>query len=537
MNKNALIGLAGGLLISAAVGGGLRFITYRSDSETQAKVTDVSPIARTTVATAGDGGAIPTTDRRVLYWHDPMVPSTKFDKPGKSPFMDMQLVPVYADEAGGESNVSISPRTVQNLGIRTATVSQGSTDSGFAAVGAVSLDERTLTTVQSRVNGYVEKLYVRAQYDGVKRGQPLAEIYSPDWLSAQEEYLTLRRSNLPAVESLLQAARERMLLLGISENQIAGIERNGHADRRVTLYAPEGGIVWELGVREGQAVGPGVTLFKLASLGTVWVNAEVPETQASLVKPGTPVEGRTAAMPEKVFKGQVTGLLPDVNLTTRTIKARIVLANPDRALQPGMFATLNFQGAGKQALMVPTEAVIYTGTRKLVIIAEGEGKFRPVDVQVGRTSGDRIEILKGLESGQYVVASGQFLIDSEASLKGVVTRLNDPGSDASTTAAPKPGAFESAASQTHQSRGKVIAIAGNRVTIQHGPIPSANLDGQSRQFWAPKRGLPSNVEVGDTVSFEFVANKAGEFDLTAITPEASLSATASGSETAEEKKR
>ena len=522
-SKTAIIALAGGLLIGAAVAGGLWFVGYRTNNEpkTLDANSDATAIARETRVPDGDGKGEAKTDRRVLYWHDPMVPGTKFDKPGKSPFMDMQLVPVYADQIGDEGNVSINSRTVQNLGIRTVEVTQGNTDGGFSAVGAVSIDERTITTVQSRVNGYIERLYVRAQYDDVTRGQPLAEIYAPDWLAAEEEYLALKGSALPGVEELAQAARQRLLLLGISEKQIEIISREGKANPRVTLFAPKSGVVWELGTREGQAVSPGMTLFKLASLETVWVNAEVPETQATMVTRGVAVEGRTAAMSDKVFKGQVAALLPDINQTTRTIKARIILANPGRALQPGMFAKLTFLGGGRQAVMVPSEAVIYTGTRNLVIVAEGNGKFRPVDVETGRGSGEMTEIRKGLSTGQKVVASGQFLIDSEASLKGVLTRLNDSTADASAAGSVAQASPESAAGKTHRGRGKVLSVeGGNKIVIEHDPIPSAHLGAMATRFWAPKAGVPSNVEVGDTVSFEFNANKAGEFDLTAITPEA-----------------
>jgi Cu(I)/Ag(I) efflux system membrane fusion protein len=191
------------------------------------------------------------------------------------------------------------------------------------------------------------------------------------------------------------------------------------------LFAPESAVVWELGIREGMAVSPGTTLFKLASLDTVWVNAEVPENQAALVKPGVAVEGRTAAAPDKAFKGKVEALLPDVNQSTRTIKARIVLANPERMLRPGMFASLTFAGTAQPALLVPSEAVISTGTRTVVVMADGDGKFRPVDIEVGADHNGQTEVHKGLAAGQKVVVSGQFLIDSEASLKATLTRMGD----------------------------------------------------------------------------------------------------------------
>ena len=185
-------------------------------------------------------------------------------------------------------------------------------------------------------------------------------------------------------------------------------------------------MVWEIGAREGAAVGPGVTIFRIASLGSVWVNAEIPEAQASLVGIGTPVAVRTSAFPDRVLKGAVAAILPDVNTQTRTLKARVVVANPGGQLKPGMFATLTFHANAsnaRDALLVPNEAVIRTGTRSIVIVASAEGGLRPVEVEVGREAGDRTEIRKGLEAGQRVVVSGQFLIDSEASLKSALSRM------------------------------------------------------------------------------------------------------------------
>ncbi len=413
------------VFVGIGIGAGYWLATHRIH-ESATSDGNVSSGAR--VAANSSNAAVqkidPKTGRKVLYWHDPMVPGTKFDRPGKSPFMDMQLVPVYADAPGDESSISISPRTEQNLGIRTAEVKQGTIATGFSSVGAVSIDERGINTVQSRVSGFVEKLHVRAQYDAVARGQPLVDIYAPDWLAAEEEYLALRRITQPGVEALAEAARERLKLLGISENQIRIIEREGKADPRVTLYAPQSGVVWELGIRDGMAVTPGATLFKLASLATVWVDAEVPESQAQSAKPGVEVQAQIAAVTGRTFRGKVAALLPDINVTTRTIKARVVLSNPGGALKPGMFATLIFAGTDKTTLTVPTEAVIATGKRNVVVLAS-EGKFQPVDVEIGREGGGSTEILSGLKAGQQVVISGQFLIDSEASLKGTEAQMSD----------------------------------------------------------------------------------------------------------------
>ncbi len=359
----------------------------------------------------------------MLYWHDPMVPGQKFDKPGKSPFMDMDLVPVYADASADEGKVTISPRLAQSFGVRTVEAKEGSLASGFTAVGAIAADERSIMAVQSRSQGYIEKLRVRAQYDSVAAGQPLADLYVPDWLAAEEELLALKASTQPGAAQLAAAARQRLSLLGVPETEIARVEREGRAAARVTVTAPESGIVWEIGARDGMAVMPGTTIYRIAGLGTVWVIAEVPEAQAGLLVVGAPVEVRAAAFPDRVFKGSVATLLPEVNAQTRTVRARIVVANPGAALKPGMFANVAFRGpAMAKSVLVPSEAVIRTGTRDVVVVADGEGRFAPVDVEIGGESGDVTEIRKGIKAGQRVVASSQFLVDSEANLKGALER-------------------------------------------------------------------------------------------------------------------
>jgi len=453
----------------------------------------------------------PKTGRRVLYWHDPMVPGQKFDRPGRSPFMDMDLVPVYADEAADESKVSISPRLAQSFGVRTVEAKEGTLDTGFVTVGAVAVDERGIVGVQSRVQGYVEKLLVRATYEAVAEGQPLAQIYAPEWLAAQEELLALRASAQPGAAALVDAARQRLRLLGMPQAEIARVEREGRATDRVTITAPQGGIVWEIGARDGMAVMPGTTLYRIAGLGSVWVIAEVPEAQAARVRVGAPVEARATAYPDRVFKGTVGTLLPEVNAATRTLRARIVLANPGGVLKPGMFATVAFaDDRARAGVLVPTEAVIRTGTRSVVIVDAGGGRFAPVDVDVGRESGDLTEIRKGLAAGDKVVASGQFLIDSEASLRGVLARMN-----AGESAQRQGGA---AAGPRHTGVGVVRDVDANELLIQHAPIPSAGMGAMTMAYKAPASGVPKDVREGTKVEFEFVLTPKGEYVLTAIAP-------------------
>ncbi len=442
-------------------------------------------------------------DRKVLYWYDPMYPQQRFDKPGKSPFMDMMLVPKYADAGGDESGVSISPRVVQNLGVRTAEARSGSLAPKLTAVGNVEYNERSVVLVQPRTAGFVEKLHVRAPLDPVREGQPLVEILFPEWAGAQAEYLAVRRLAGHDVEPLQRAARERLLLLGMTEEQVVAVEREGKVQARVTLRAPVSGVVAELGAREGMTVAGGTTLFRIAALSTVWVVAEVPEAQAGMLVPGERAAARVPAYPDDVFTGRVSAILPDVNPVTRTVRARIEVANPGGQLKPGMYATVTLGGRGRAALLIPAEAVIKTGERSVVILAAGEGKFRAVDVEVGMETGGDSEIRKGLKAGDRVVVSGQFLIDSEASLRATLARLEGVGAEASAS--------------VHKAEGVLVSGNDKSLLIKHGPIPSAGMGGMTMEFAAPKSGLPAGVKAGDRIRFEFTM-KDGEFQATKVEP-------------------
>jgi Cu(I)/Ag(I) efflux system membrane fusion protein len=385
----------------------------------------------------GCGGGAPA------YWYDPMVPQQRFDKPGKSPFMDMQLVPkcaadagapagneppdaAYAEHAAGSAgapagSIAIDPRVVQNLGVRIAPVEQGSFARTVDTVGVVAVDEHRIEAIEVRQPGWVEELNVRAVGDSVRRGQRLAGVYAPDLLATQQEWLIARNSGDP---QLIEAARHRLALFGLSATQIAHIEKTGQVERRVDYFAPFDGYVMDLGVRQGAAVAPGTVLFQLAALDSVWINAEVPETQAAWIKPGDPAMAELPALPGEQFQGQIDYLYPELMPATRTLKVRVVIKNPEGRLRPGMFASVHLRGTMQdQVLTVPTEAVIKTGTRSIVIVADDGSHFRPMLVRVGAEHAGRSEILEGLSAGQNVVASGQFLIDSEASLRGAFENL------------------------------------------------------------------------------------------------------------------
>ena len=454
------------------------------------------------------GDVDPMTGKKILYYHDPMVPGNKFDKPAKSPFMDMMLVPVYADSDGGDGNkVTVSPRIQQNLGVRTAPVTQGTLSPQMAAVGSIAFNERDQVIVQARATGYVERLQVRATLDRVAKGQALAELYVPDWIAAQEEFLSVRRMQGTDLAPLVDGARQRMRQVGMSDTQIALVDSSGRTQPRITLVAPISGVVTELMAREGMTVAAGATLFRINGLSTVWANAEVPESQSAMLRPGAKVQARSPAAPGATFDGKVQAILPDVNQTTRTLKARLELANPNGTLVPGMFVQMQFMDLrNEKALLVPTEAIIQTGKRAVAMLAEDNGRFRPVDVEIGIESGGQTEVKRGLQAEQRVVVSSQFLIDSEASLKGVEARLN---------VEPKPDAADTA--PRHQGEARVEKIDRDAVTLSHGPIASLKWGAMTMDFKLPQRGLPRGLAVGDQVSFEFYMDAQSLPQLTAVT--------------------
>lgn len=463
------------------------------------------------------GDMDPETGSKILYYHDPMSPGKKFDKPGKSPFMDMMLVPVYA---GGESDVgkvTVSPRTQQNLGVRTALVAEGTLVPRVAAVGSIAFNERDQVMVQARATGFVERLHVRATLDRVSKGQALVDIYVPDWVAAQEEFLSLKRMAGSDLAGLIDGARQRMRLAGMGEDQIELVERTGKTQARTTILSPIGGVVVELAVREGMTVMAGGPLFRINGLSTVWANAELPESQAALVRPGAKVRAQSPAAPGVAFEGRVQAILPDVNAATRTLKARLELANPGARLVPGMFVSMQFMDTRhEKALLIPTEAVIQTGKRTVVMIAEENGRFRPVEVQAGIESDGQTEIKAGLQAGQRVVVSSQFLIDSEASLKGIEARLNNVPAPSAATLAPMPSA--AATAPRHEGEAKIEAIGSDTLTLSHGPIASLKWGAMTMDFkQPPKSALPRNIAVGDHVTFEFQMSTDGP-QLTRISP-------------------
>jgi Cu(I)/Ag(I) efflux system membrane fusion protein len=443
----------------------------------------------------------------------------------------MQLVPRYADESGAGAGttdqgpaLAVPTAARQALGLRLATVTKRALGNEVIAVGSVSLNERDISIVQARSGGFVEKVYARAPGDVIAAGAPLVDLLTPEWLAAQQEFLAVRSTGDAA---LTQAARQRMLLLGMPAALIDKVESSGTAQAVQTLTAPSGGVIAELMVRAGMTVGAGMTLARINGLGTVWLEAAVPEAQAATVKPGQQVEATFPALPGEKVKGRVAAILPEANRDTRTLRVRIELPNPGGRLKAGLFAQVALRGAARDGqLVVPAEAVIRTGRRALVYIAEPQGRFRPVEVEVGEQVDEFITVRSGLAEGQQVVASGQFLLDSEASLQGVMARSQPVGSTlpaalggaavvgaaASTGAAPPP-----AAAPDYGTQGVVLEIEADSITLDHQPVPALKWPGMEMPFKLADKKLVKGLKPGQTVDFRFV-QKGDDWMITRITP-------------------
>ncbi|MFL6654616.1 MAG: efflux RND transporter periplasmic adaptor subunit [Sulfurifustis sp.] len=423
--------------------------------------------------------------RNVLYWYDPMYPQQHFDKPGRSPFMEMALLPKYADE-DNSAGVKIDPTLTQNLGVRLATVETGRLSPTIDAVGSVDFNERDVAVIQARTGGFVERVYARAPGDVVPVNAPIVDVLVPEWTAAQSEFLALQTTGDGA---LIGAARERLKLLGMPNDLIERVVQTRQPHAIVTIRTPIGGAIASLDVRAGMTVAPGMTLARVNGLSTVWIEAAVPENQAAQVAPGAIVEARLSAFPGDVFKGRIAAILPQANVETRTLRVRAEFPNPRGRLRPGLFAQMRIvTPAARDAVLVPAEAVIRTGKRALVIIAAEGNRYQPVEIEPGAEADGKIAVLKGLAPGQKVVVSGQFLIDSEASLTAAIGRMQSRGAAA-------------AMSALHEGQGKVVALASGQVTIAHGPVPSLNWDAMTMPFELAHSDLAKDLKPGDTVRF------------------------------------
>jgi len=363
-------------------------------------------------------------ERDILYWVAPMDPKYRRDEAGKSP-MGMDLVPVYADDVDGQPGViSIDPVIVSNLGVRTSLAERGSLSRRIETVGYVGYAEDTLQHVHTRVEGWIEKLAATATGDAVRKGQLLFELYSPTLVNAQQEYLAALRSSNALLRS---ASRERLVSLGVAENEIERLDREQVVHQRVRVYAETDGVIAHLGVREGIFVTPATNVMSIAEFDRVWVLAEVFERQSAWVRPGQRATVELDYLPGESWHGTVDYVYPELDPKTRTLKVRLRFDNEAETLRPNMFARITIDGDGVgNAVHVPREALIRGGAVDRVVVAIGDGRFRVQPVELGIESGDRVAISKGVAVGDRIVTSGQFLIDSESNIEAALGRMAEP---------------------------------------------------------------------------------------------------------------
>ncbi|HYE36920.1 efflux RND transporter periplasmic adaptor subunit [Methylocaldum sp.] len=376
-------------------------------------------------------------ERRILYYRNPMgLPDTS--PVPKKDSMGMDYIPVYADEeTPNEANIiKISPDKIQKLGVRTAEAEQRDLVRTVRAVGLVEPDERRFHAVTLKFDGYIEKLHVNATGQSVKKGQPLFELYSPDLVSAQNDYLIARNSQSALnnanprtqaeMENLVQSSLERLRYWGISETEIRRLEQQAEVQRNLVIRSPVSGVVMEKMAVAGMRAMAGEALFKLADLSSIWIIAEVFEQELGLISAGQTVRVRLDAYPGRTFDGKVTFIYPTLNPETRTVRVRIELPNPQGLLKPMMYAHVELAGTARQALAIPQSSVLEGGKRTQVLVDRGEGRFEPRIVRLGTRGDEWVEVLEGLKAGENVVVSANFLIDAESNLKSALESFDAP---------------------------------------------------------------------------------------------------------------
>ena len=444
-------------------------------------------------------------EEKPLYWVAPMNPDFKSDKPGKSP-MGMDLIPVYADDSSGPDEgpgtIRISPDVVNNLGVRITEVVRKSLHSAVKTVGYVQYDEDRLVHVHPRVEGWVEKLYVKATGDPVKRGQALYTLYSPTLVNAQEEFLiAIQRKN----ERLINASEARLKALEISSGFIQNLKKNRQVKQSVTFYAPQSGVIAMLNIREGFFVKPGTSMMSIGVLDEVWVQAEIFERQAEQVKVGLPVTMTLGYVPGREWLGKVDYIYPTLDPSTRTLRIRLRFSNKDKVLMPNMFTQVAIHNnSDHTVLMLPREAVIRTGEMDRVVLALGEGTFKSVAVKVGRSDDENIEILDGVREGEKVVTSAQFLIDSESNKTSDFKRIYH-GTDSIQQV--KVNATINYLREQHRM-----------INVTHQPIPEWNRSEMTMNFSVAETVDLSQIHQDMVVVLHITHSEGGDLDVTSIQP-------------------
>jgi len=406
-------------------------VSRKGDSRSESAARAPSP--------APSASPIPPREKKVLYWTDPMTPGYRSDKPGKSPFMDMDLVPVYADDDGveGSSTIRISQEKQQAIGVRVGKAEMRDLTKTIRTVGRVTFDETLQAQVHAKFEGYVERLDVDYTGKAVRRGQPLLSIYSPELLATQEEYLIavrarrqLQKSTNPEVArggvDLYESARQRLLLWDISPREIAELERTRKPRKALTLYSPVDGVVLSKNAVQGGRVMPADTLFEIAGIRRVWVLADVYESEMPFVALGQTARMSLSYLPGRTWTGKVSFIAPVLDEKTRTVKVRVQFENADGSLKPEMYADVVLERPLGRVVTVPDGAVLSTGTRSLVFVAKGDGRFEPRAVIPGARVDGVSEIREGIRAGEEVVTQANFLIDSESRLKAALTGMAAP---------------------------------------------------------------------------------------------------------------
>ena len=380
----------------------------------------------------------PKTGKKIKYWAAPMDPTYIRQEPGKSP-MGMDLVPVYEEEGDGKepaSTIRIDPVTIQNMGIRTEKVKMGSPVKTIRTVGNITYDETRIYTVNTKFNGWIEKLYVDFEGEQVRKGQPLFDIYSPELVTAQEEYLlaleqyrSLGQSGFEQVREaarrLRDASHTRLRYWDVSPAQIRRLESSGMVRKTVTVFSPATGVVTKKNAFQGHYVKAGEHQYEIADLSTVWVDVDIYEYELPWVEKGMPAEMELTYIPGKHFKGRVLFIYPYLNPKTRTATLRLEFPNPKGLLKPAMYSNVYLKSEiEEKSLLIPQEAVIDSGVRKVVFVSRGNGKFEPREVELGlEVNDDRYQILNGLSEGEEIVVSAQFMLDSESRLREVIQKM------------------------------------------------------------------------------------------------------------------
>jgi Cu(I)/Ag(I) efflux system membrane fusion protein len=445
-----------------------------------------------------------SVEKKVLHWVAPMDPNFKSDKPGKSP-MGMDLVPVYEASPGQGDAITISPAVENNLGVRTEQARIRPLWRRIEATGYVGFDETRISHINTRVEGWIVSLRVNAEGERVSKGDLLFMLYSPVLVNAQKEYLqALQRG-----ETRLSAgAEEKLRALGMIPQEIEALAKRGTASDNIKVIAPQDGVVASLSVREGMYIQPNTTIMSLAGLSSVWLQAEVFESQADWVAAGQAAEATLDYMPGTEFSGQVDYVYPVLDPLSRTLRVRLRFDNPKERLKPNMYARVSIYGRLKpNALSIPREALIRAPRRDRVVVALGEGQFRVHEVMTGMESGEFVEILSGISEGDVVVTSAQFLIDSEASLAGSIKRL------------------ESMAEIPEERKIGTIFGSGwvddvdreqRRIRISHGPIDALGWPSMTMEFDVRPAVNLNQIEIGQDIRFVLVQEQAGEYAIEQI---------------------